>query len=62
MTKNTILLSMFLISVNAFEQVGINTASPYTSTSLELASANKALYLNRVTSTATINSHNSDKS
>lgn len=55
MTKNTILLSMSLISVNAFEQVGINTVSLYTSISLELASANKALYLNGVASTATIN-------
>lgn len=46
---------MFLISVNAFGQVGINTVSPHPSTYLELASANKALYLSRVAKTATIN-------
>lgn len=55
MKKNTILLSMFLIGVNAFGQVGINTANPHPSASLELASTNKALYLNRVASTTVIN-------
>lgn len=54
MKKNTILLATFLISMNAFGQVGINTANPHPSASLELASNNKALYLNRVANTTAI--------
>lgn len=55
MKKNTILLITTLMSATTFGQVGINTANPHPSASLELASTNKALYLNRVANTAVIN-------
>ena len=55
MKKNTTFLAAFLMSMTAFGQVGINTANPHPSASLELASTNRALYLNRVANTAAIN-------
>ncbi|REC63774.1 hypothetical protein DRF65_03435 [Chryseobacterium pennae] len=55
MKKNTILLTTCLISTTFFGQVGINTPNPHPSASLELASTDKALYLNRVASTTAIN-------
>ncbi|MDV7695486.1 hypothetical protein N6B72_01015 [Chryseobacterium soli] len=55
MKKKTILPATFLISIIAFGQVGIGTANPHLSASLELASSNKALYLNRVPNTSVIN-------
>ncbi|UHO39870.1 hypothetical protein H5J24_07480 [Chryseobacterium capnotolerans] len=48
MKKKPILLTASLISATIFGQVGINTPNPHPSASLELASTNKALYLNRV--------------
>ncbi|SDJ11595.1 hypothetical protein [Chryseobacterium jejuense] len=55
MKKNTIFLATFLMSLPVFGQVGINTPNPHLSASLELASNNKALYLNRVANTSVIN-------
>lgn len=54
MKKNTTLLATFLLSMAAYGQVGINTPNPHPSASLELASTDKALYLNRVANPAII--------
>ena len=47
---------MLCIALTAQAQVGINTTSPATSSDLELASTDKTLLLNRVSSTAKITS------
>lgn len=45
MKKNKILLSMFLTSVNAFGQVGINTPNPHLKVTLELVPTTKAVLI-----------------
>ena len=56
MKKFTINLFMLCMALTAQAQVGINTTSPAESSDLELASTDKTLLLNRVSSTAKITS------
>lgn len=51
--KKTIKLATFLFSAIMYSQVGISTSTPHASSDLELGSANKTLYLNRVANPTT---------
>jgi len=50
-----ITLMLIMIGNFVFSQVGIGTATPHPSSDLDLGDINKALYLNRVSNTASIN-------
>lgn len=54
LSEKLAILILLILSINTFSQIGINTPTPHTSADLELGSNNKALYLNRVASTAAI--------